>query len=446
MTLRRRQLLIGVAAPAAALALAFVGGGLLFAYMLLRSVDQSLQAQAAVESVSLFDGPGDGLHLHLQAAPHPGDAAAAAIYGEDGALLTSYPPGVRFPSRTLPASPLEPPRLETVDGFRRLVVTVAGRGRRVVLLVQRPLDTLFASVADYAMATAALYLGLLSLLATVQIRHAAWLEKRLSVLVDHVERLKEGDVSSPPARDPHGDAIGALREGLAEATRRLSLAARAHEWLIANAAHELRTPLSKIGVGVDVTLRRPREAAELREQLVSVRSEVDRLASVADALLDRAAIHAAGWDVRVEDLTAIVEDAVDAARDRAEERGVLVEGPEPIEAEAVVAAGAVRQAVDNLLSNAVKHSPDEGLVSVAITREGDVWRVSVSDEGPGIPPAQRELVFEPFHRVERDRPGVGLGLTLVREVAERHGGNVYAEAAASGGARLVLELPTHQPG
>ncbi|HSP76989.1 MAG TPA: ATP-binding protein, partial [Myxococcaceae bacterium] len=108
-------------------------------------------------------------------------------------------------------------------------------------------------------------------------------------------------------------------------------------------------------------------------------------------------------------------------------------------------AGGVRQAVDNLLSNALKFSPKGREIHVRLWREQERSRLSVADEGPGIPEGERESVFSPFRRLSGDKPGAGLGLAIVREVAQRHGGRVWVEPGLARGATLVLELPGGAP-
>jgi signal transduction histidine kinase len=116
-----------------------------------------------------------------------------------------------------------------------------------------------------------------------------------------------------------------------------------------------------------------------------------------------------------------------------------VDTPRP--AVARVNATALRQAVDNLLSNALRFAPRGTPIRARLERHGETWRLSVRDEGPGIPEAQREAVFAPFHRVDRGG-GSGLGLAIVSEVLRQHGGRAFAEAPTSGqGACVVLELP-----
>jgi two-component system sensor histidine kinase KdpD len=104
------------------------------------------------------------------------------------------------------------------------------------------------------------------------------------------------------------------------------------------------------------------------------------------------------------------------------------------------------QVLTNLVENAARHSPPNGTVRIHLSRDGGSVRVRVADEGPGIPLAQREKVFEPFYRgrEEPERPGSGLGLSIARAVVTAHGGRIWVEETTGGGTALVLDLPIEE--
>jgi signal transduction histidine kinase len=133
-----------------------------------------------------------------------------------------------------------------------------------------------------------------------------------------------------------------------------------------------------------------------------------------------------------------------AAADPGEaEVGPLAEGSIPIDPDMLA------QVVRNLLANAHRHAGPSGRVLLSARRRGDRLQVAVEDDGPGVPPEQRELVFERFHRTQaardRDSGGSGLGLGISRAIVERHGGRIRIEEAKLGGARAVFELPGFAP-
>ncbi|CAM3989302.1 HAMP domain-containing histidine kinase [Corallococcus sp. ZKHCc1 1396] len=457
MKLTRRLWLHGALVPALATLCALVVAGQLFRVDLEHALDRALLAQAAVESVSLFDGPGQKVHLHMAVSPLVEQVRPFApqgyLYQADGQLVMRYPPvpeGAPEEPPRVPDSPDGEPVLATqvsADGNRWREVFVNVRspdGERYGLRLLASLGQVDHSVASYfrlALSMAAV-MGLLLL--AVQTTLARRMARRLEAITLNLGRLREGDLAAPPEVDPGKDEIGQLSAALAEAMARVRGAREAQERLVADTAHELRTPLALMRTSMDLALRRERGADELRASLRDARAEVDRLAVLADTLLDMASAGRGAWDRKKGDLGLVLAQAVEGARAEAERRGLLVHLEAPDRAEAWFDAGSLRQAVDNLLSNALKFSPEGGEIGVRLTLDGGRYRVGVADSGPGIPVSEREAVFEPFHRVAdaESRPGVGLGLAIVREVARRHGGRAYVDAAVGQGTQVVLELPS----
>lgn len=455
MKLATRMWLLGAALPGLLLVLVFAATGQLFRYSLERSLDQALLAQAAVESVSLFDGPRGEPHLHMSSSPLVEQvrpfAPSGELFGPDGQLVVRYPPPQTADEqdvRLMPGEALDEPVLSTRkarggERLRDVTVTVrAPSGERYVLRLTASLAQVDRSVRTFhtvAFGFAAIAVALLLALHAIQ---AGWLARRLNALTGHIARMRQGALDEPPPADSGRDEIASLRDALADATCRLSQARKAQERLIADAAHELRTPLTVMRTGMDLALRRERTAEELREVVRDARAEVERLATLAGNLLDLAAVGQGGWDRRPANLARVVEESAEHLRAQAEEKSVLIQVRAPSSAEAEIHAPSVRQAVDNLLANAVKFSPRGGEIRVDLARDGARWVLRVEDDGPGIPVEHREAVFAPFNRAPGSNgPGAGLGLAIVREVAERHAGRVRAEAGGSGGARLVFELP-----
>jgi signal transduction histidine kinase len=319
------------------------------------------------------------------------------------------------------------------------------QGRPFALWLSASLDRHDREMAAYWRISGLVLAGVAALVLLVQLAHARGLARRVGALGEHMRQLRAGQLDARPAADPVGDEITELRDAIAETTRKLEAAKQGQDRLVADAAHELRTPLATMRAGIDVALRRERSVDELRTSLQEARHEVVRLSELATHLLDLAALRASPLQRRRGDLVPLLLEAIDAARAAAEPRGVLVELQAPAQAQAEHAPEAIRQALDNLLANAVKLSPPQGTVEVELRADGDGWCFVVADHGPGVPEAEREAIFEPFHRVAqhaaRDRSGKGLGLAIVRDVAERHRGHAWVDAGPDGGARFHLRLP-----
>jgi signal transduction histidine kinase len=220
------------------------------------------------------------------------------------------------------------------------------------------------------------------------------------------------------------------------------------ERFVANVSHELRTPLTQVRLVLDtIRLGRERDEAMRRSSLELADREVLRLQHLADGLLRFTRGPRAAGVARVD------QDVAQEARRVAAEfaplaapQDVRIEVTGPASVTARVEPGAVRQVLLNLLDNAVKYGKTGGVVRVAVGagEEGGV-RIEVRDEGPGVSSRERDRIFEPFERgteaTTRAAGGSGIGLTIVREIAEAHGGSARVESADGGGARFVVEFP-----
>jgi signal transduction histidine kinase len=449
MQLRTRLLLVGAALPLA-LMIATTGiAGLAFERVLLDEHDQALLGQAAVEAVSLFDRA-NAPHLHLLDSPLESQLRdfppRGVLYGPDGTRVTGYPDMHTGPERLDPRSVSREALLTTIDtpqGRERVLEVRVDdpRGQPYALWLAASLERHDREMAVYWQISGLVLAIAGTLLLLGQWIHARSLSTRVGHLSEHMRRLRAGALDEPPPPDEHDDEIAALRQAIADTTERLAAARVSQDRLVADAAHELRTPLATLRASIDVALRRERTGAELRTTLEQAREEVDRLAALASSLLDLAALRASPLERRRGDLASVLVEAVDAARLLAEARGIVVELDAPEHAACEHAATAIRQAIDNLLDNAIKFSSEGGEVVVSLQRDAGHWCLRVLDRGPGVAEGEREAIFEPFHRIALDRPGKGLGLAIVRDVAERHGGRAWVEAREGGGAVFCLSLP-----
>lgn len=456
MTLSTRLWLWGAVLPSGLLALVLLGADRLSHAALERTLDQALLAQAAIESVSLFDGPRNEPHLHMATSPLVESvrpfAPEGVLFGPDGEEVMRYPPPLQGEAheRIVPSAVSATPALTTVehDGHRHRVLVVAVKspgGATYALKLSASLAQLDASTTTFHLvalgSTAATALALI----VVQFLQGRGLRRRLTALQSHLEAVRAGELEHRLEPDREHDEVSAVHEVLGQATERLRAARDARERLLADAAHELRTPLSLMRTRLDLALRRERSPDELKTALLETREEVVRLSTLAGRLLDSAALARGPLVKERLELGALLGEAATAAADVARARGVTiaVEVASPLEAE--VHAGSMRQAVDNLLSNALKFAPDGSAVTLGARRAGSEVVVTVRDEGPGIPPHERESVFEPFHRVRGGPPGTGLGLAIVREIAARHGGRAGVVDTPRG-ATVELVFPSGHRG
>jgi two-component system OmpR family sensor kinase len=261
------------------------------------------------------------------------------------------------------------------------------------------------------------------------------LTQRLEDLQRGVERWGEGDLSVR-VKESGSDEVAFLARRFNHAAERVETLVKTHKSLLANASHELRSPLARIRMGLELMGT---------EATPTFRNEVSRNIAELDQLIDEILL-ASRLDARENDLGTV--EAVDltglAAEECARADAELVEVNH---GQAIVVDGdarLLRRAIRNLLENARRYG--DGLVTVEVAREGSQAVLRVNDQGPGVPPAERERIFEPFYRLpgasEREG-GVGLGLALVRSIATRHNGSVRCEGNGNGGATFVFNLPCH---
>jgi heavy metal sensor kinase len=256
------------------------------------------------------------------------------------------------------------------------------------------------------------------------------------------ERLHER-LTVPNDRDEIGRLAGVINDTLA----RLEASFEQLRRFTADASHELRTPLSVIrGIG-EMGLRETRTPAEYKEAIGSMLEEVDRLTRLVDTLLRLSRGDAGTVRLSPEplDLGELALDVVGSLGILAEERQqrLAVSAPSGIR----VAADrlVLRDAITNVVDNAIKYAPKQSSIGVAVARDGASATVSVSDEGPGIPPEHRERIFNRFYRIDegraREMGGAGLGLAIARWAVEANGGRISVDSAGRGSVfRIVLPL------
>ncbi|MET0965627.1 MAG: ATP-binding protein [Nakamurella sp.] len=331
-----------------------------------------------------------------------------------------------------------------VQGVVRVAAhTATGPDGPSVVLVATPSSDIDDAVRVVRLSLAVGFVLLLAILAAV-----AW--RLIGATLRPVEALRAGAEqitgSSSAARMPlpnSADEIRRLAETLNDMLDRLAASRSRQRQFVADAAHELRSPLASLHTQLDVAI-----ATGSAPDNLDLLAEVQRLTGLVNDLLLLARVDdAAPPPAELLNLVTVTQDAV--ARYPAQPIPVSVSATGDLYVHANPAA--VQRILRNILDNAVRHA--QSAVQVTIGPAGDrAARVVISDDGPGIPAADRAKVFERFTRLhdarERDSGGSGLGLAIVRELIEQHGGTVRLEdtAAADGsGLRVELSFPQRPP-
>jgi two-component system osmolarity sensor histidine kinase EnvZ len=265
---------------------------------------------------------------------------------------------------------------------------------------------------------------------------AWWLARRTTRPLHRLERAVTSlGRGQKPERLPETGPreIAALSRRFNEMTKQVEELLAARTVLLAGVSHDLRTPLARLRLAVEMLVRKP--SPQLAEQVENDIVAMDRL--IADVLtLARGLGHEAVQRVVLSELCTELVQAIPGAVDKVqvEMAGLVLDVP----------VGALRRILANLLENALRYGGDQP-VSLRADVEGGRCRIGVLDRGPGIPPAELETVFRPFYRLETSRSvntgGSGLGLAIVKQLATAQGWQVTLQARAGGGLAAWLEVP-----
>lgn len=294
--------------------------------------------------------------------------------------------------------------------------------------------------------------GVAGVLAVVLAGAVGWLVARAALRPVERMRVESEAVSgSEPGRRlavPRADdELAALGRSLNRMLERLEAAVERERQFVADAGHELRTPLANLKAELDLALGRPRPTEELVEALRSASEETDRLSRLAEDLLLLASADGGRLPMRRDDVDVggLVRDTVASFAGRATALGVALETSGGDGLSARLDATRIRQAVGNLVDNALRHAPAGGRVSVEVGSSGGALSIAVADTGGGFAPEFLPHAFEAFTRAgaSRSRPagGAGLGLAIVQAVAHAHGGTVEARNRDGGGAIVEMRIP-----
>jgi signal transduction histidine kinase len=297
-------------------------------------------------------------------------------------------------------------------------------------------------------------LAIATIAAVVTALAASWLlaqrlTRPIRTLGDAAERIGRGSYQARVPVPPSDDELAALGRTFNQMAAALEATERHRRALLADLAHELRTPLATLEAYVeglaDGVVAADKEAwTVLQVGLVRLRRLTEDLTAVS-----RAEEHQLGLRPSPVDPSALVTRAIQAAEPAYAAKGVALQASVDHRLPQVsVDPDRIGEVLANLLGNALRHTPPGGLVEVTAQGHGDELELVVTDTGEGISPELLERVFERFFRVDPARTrnsggGSGLGLTISRAIVEAHGGGVWAESAGRGrGARFVVRLPT----
>ncbi|MDX6324564.1 MAG: two-component system, OmpR family, sensor histidine kinase MprB [Nocardioidaceae bacterium] len=441
-TLAARVALLAAVAVALSVAGVAVAAYVTVQHQLIASLDHSLLARAhtaARVSQAVEMDPTTVPPWFLGAT-----GVRIAFLRADGGVVENTPPGQTAISPS--AAEMEvargrvPSSVRTAyaDGVRYRVAAVPGTMPGTALVLEQSL----APIED-ALGRLGLMLTIFGLLGVVGAGIAGWAVARNGLrpvrrLSDAVEEIARTEKLDPIAVEGN-DEVARLAVAFNTMLAALEASQRRQRQLVADAGHELRTPLTSLRTNLDL-LTQAESRGGLSEQsrtelMDDLRFQIHELTTLIGDLTELARDDPAPSRLEPVDLADVVGRAVERVRRRATVSFDLELQPWLVTGEAV----SLERAVTNLLDNAAKWSPEHGVVTVRLEK-GTLY---VADQGPGISPDDLPHVFDRFYRSVESRtmPGSGLGLSIVRAVAERHGGAVLAGAAPEGGAAFWFRIP-----
>ncbi|HEX5588288.1 MAG TPA: ATP-binding protein [Acidimicrobiia bacterium] len=451
------RLRLGLAFAAVTLVLVVVGGSLFlhsFRSGSVSSLEPGLRAQAAALRQSVREGlTSPDLRGEGGGAIRSHDEVAQVLDDRGRVLATTTEAGSRpIVSRGVLRTALRQPTFTSVavhdenEPFRLLATPVATSNGARVAVVATSLESINDAVARVR---TALLLG--GALAVVVAGVGGWW--LAGAALRPVERLRReaSDISEHDAEaklivpGTH-DEIAALATTMNGLLEHLHGALRRERAFVADAGHELRTPLSVLRMELELARRPQRTRAELEDAIEHAAAETDRLTGLAEELLLLASSEARWRDAGVcEAVRPQVDRAVAAMRRRAEAQGVRVAVHADVPVSVAVAPELLQRAVGNVLDNALRYSPAGSTITVTLMQRDGDSEIEVVDEGPGFPSAFLPHAFERFRRADdarsRSGGGAGLGLAIVLAIARAHGGGATAENCSPHGAKVTMRFP-----
>lgn len=443
-------------ASAVVMALVLAAAGFFISHRLAGSLDatldQGLRARLA-DVAALVQQSDTGLR---DAGPSPvaGGGSFAQVLGPHGRIVDETQ-GLRSRPLLVPAqlarartAPLLLGRVRRLDmNVRLLAAPVEAQGGRLVVVVGAPLTARDNAVGN--LRSELLWAGPPTLVLTSLIAYllAAAALRPVERMRRRAETISEQRLSARMPLPAAHDELARLADTLNDMLERVEAGVANERRFVADASHELRSPLSLLRAEVELALEQPDDAATLRRALRSIGEEADRLSNLAEDLLLLARFDEGRLPLREERLAVdgLLADVAARFSRRATESGRTIH----VDAPAIEVYGdrlRLEQALANLLENALRHG--NGDITLAAADTGETVSFNVADHGGGFPSDFLPRAFARFTRADEARtgPGTGLGLAVVAEIAAAHGGTASAANLEDGGAEVSIRIPGARAG
>ena len=275
--------------------------------------------------------------------------------------------------------------------------------------------------------------------------------KPVQQLSAHMKEISPNTLSDSIEIEGGGEEIQELVKSFNQMTEQLDEAFAMQRRFSASAAHELRTPITVLRTKLDVFKKKKREQHEYDELVTTMEIYIDRLSSIITDLLEFAETSELG-EVEDVSLDSVIKTVVDDLESVAQNNMINMQIDEQSmtqsEAQTFIVKGNTNllyRALYNLVENAIRYNNEEGSVNITLETRGQEGVIIIADTGVGIAPEQRELVFEPFYRVNKSRfrefGGAGIGLSLVKTILKRHGASITVSENNPQGSVFTIRIP-----
>jgi len=275
--------------------------------------------------------------------------------------------------------------------------------------------------------------------------------KPVQQLSAHMKEISPNTLSDSIEIEGGGEEIQELVKSFNQMTEQLDEAFAMQRRFSASAAHELRTPIAVLRTKLDVFKKKKREQREYDELVDTMETYIDRLSSIITDLLEFAETSELGEteDVSLDSvIKTVVDDLESVAQNNMINMQIDAHSDTQSEAQNLIVKGNTNllyRALYNLVENAIRYNNEEGSVNITLETRGQEGVITIADTGVGIAPEQRELVFEPFYRVNKSRSrefgGAGIGLSLVKTILKRHGASITVSENNPQGSVFTIRIP-----
>ena len=275
--------------------------------------------------------------------------------------------------------------------------------------------------------------------------------KPVQQLSAHMKEISPNTLSNSIEIEGGGEEIQELVKSFNQMTEQLDEAFAMQRRFSASAAHELRTPITVLRTKLDVFKKKKREQHEYDELVDTMETYIDRLSSIITDLLEFAETSELGEaeDVSLDSvIKTVVDDLESVAQNNMVNMQIDISPKAQSKAQNLIVKGNTNllyRALYNLVENAIRYNNEEGSVNIILETRGQEGVITIADTGVGIAPEQRELVFEPFYRVNKSRSrefgGAGIGLSLVKTILKRHGASITVSENNPQGSVFTIRIP-----